>query len=216
MLPGHIQSAPPNAKGFDANTPIGSVAVAQAFANSGFKFCIRYLAHGPHQGLHDLSNVEATNILQGGLAVMPVQHVRQPGWVPNQGLGTQDGQFAAQHAGAIGFPSGVNVWCDLEGVANGTSAAEVIAYCNAWYDAVHSTGFVPGIYVGADAILSADQLYHLLKFQHYWKSLSHVPPIPVRGYQMTQTAGGTVHGIAIDNDMTQTDNKGGQAQWLIV
>ncbi len=217
MLPGQVKSAPANSKGFDADSRITSVAVAQAFHQSGFSFGIRYLAHGPHQGSGDLSTAEAIHILQGGLALMPVQHVRQPGWIPNQGLGTQDGQFAAQHANAIGFPPGVNVWCDLEGVANNVSAQDVISYCNAWYDAVHGAGFIPGIYVGANAILTGQQLFQNLKFQHYWKSLSHVPPIPVRGYQMIQTGvAGTVHGISIDADMTQTDQKGGQAQWVVI
>ena len=143
---------------------------------------------------------------------MAVQHVRLPGWMPTGALGTSDGQLAAQHASAIGIQAGVNVWCDLEGVGN-TTAQNVINYSNAWYDAVKAAGFVPGIYVGADIIISGQQLF-ALKFQHYWKSLSNVPPIPVRGYQMIQTSGGTVHGIGIDNDMTQTDAKGGQAQWL--
>lgn len=216
MLPGQVQSAPANTKGFDTDSRITSVAVAQAFHKYGFRFCVRYLAHGPQQGSGDLSTPEAIRILQGGLALMPVQHVRQPGWLPTQNLGTQDGQYAAQHANAIGFPPGVNVWCDLEGVGH-AGAQDVINYCNAWYDAVKGAGFVPGIYVGANAILTGQQLYHNLKFQHYWKSLSHVPPIPVRGYQMMQTGvAGTVHGIAIDADMTQTDQKGGQAQWLAI
>lgn len=211
-LPGQVQSAPTNMKGFDCDIPVPSVSVAQAFHNSGYRFCVRYLAHGPHQGSNDLSITEANNILQGGLGLMAVQHVRQPGWLPNGQLGTQDGQFAAQHANEIGFHPGVNVWCDLEGVGN-TTAQNVIDYCNSWYNAVNAAGFVPGIYVGANIIISGQQLY-ALKFQHYWKSLSKVPPIPVRGYQMVQTAGGTVHGVSIDNNMTQTDAKGGQPQWL--
>jgi len=217
MLPGQVHSAPPNTKGFDANSRIASVAIAQAFLQSGFRFCLRYLSHTSQQGPGDLSTAEALRILQGGLALMPVQHVRQAGWTPSQILGTQDGQFAAQHANAIGFPSGVNVWCDLEGVANNVPAQTVISYCNAWFDAVLGAGFVPGIYVGANAILTGQQLFQNLKFQHYWKSLSHVPPIPGRGYQMIQTGvSGTVHGISIDADTTQTDNKGGQIQWLAI
>src|SRR5690349_1245281 len=203
MLPGQVKSAPPNSKGFDANTRITSAAVAQAFRQSGYRFCLRYVSHNPQQGAGDLSTAESLHILQGGLALMSVQHVRKADWVPSQGLGTQDGEFAAEHTDAIGFPPGVNVWCDLECVANGVGAQDVVDYCNAWYDAVHTAGFVPGIYVGANAILTGDQLYHKLKFQHYWKSLSHVPPIPVRGYQMIQTVGGKVHGIEIDNNMTE-------------
>jgi hypothetical protein len=216
MLPGEVQSAPPNSKGFDADSVIISSEVAQAFYNSGFRFCLRYISHKPQPGPRDLSPAEAENILLGGLALMPVQHVRSAGWSPSEALGTTDGNYAVQHANAVGFRPGVNVWCDLEGVGNAT-AQNVIDYCNAWYDAVSGGGFVPGLYVGADAILSGQELYADLKFQHYWKSLSKVPAIPVRGYQMIQTpVNHTVHGISIDADRTQTDNRGGQVQWLVI
>jgi hypothetical protein len=76
--------------------------------------------------------------------------------------------------------------------------------------------FVPGLYVGANAILTGQQLYDL-PFKHYWKSESKVPAIPVRGYQMIQTqVPQPVNGIGIDQDVTQTDQQGGQALWLAV
>jgi hypothetical protein len=80
-------------------------------------------------------------------------------------------------------------------------------------------GFVPGVYVGANAILNGAQLFNALKFQHFWKSGSIVPQIPVRGYQMIQTIPGhatTVDGIALhlDLDLTHTDALGGHVQWL--
>jgi hypothetical protein len=94
----------------------------------------------------------------------------------------------------------------------------VIAYCNNWFDEVVAKGYVPGIYVGAGAILTGTQLANL-KFQHYWKSGSIVPKIPDRGYQLIQTIpnpplGELRHGIPIDFDLTQTDSLGGQVIWL--
>jgi hypothetical protein len=108
---------------------------------------------------------------------MPVQHVREPGWLPSLELGASDGVHAAYHAFVIGFPAGVNVWCDLEGVSEGTSDQQVIDYCDAWYDAVAAAGYIPGLYVGSDAILDGQALRFRLKFTHYWRSLSDVPEI---------------------------------------
>jgi hypothetical protein len=74
--------------------------------------------------------------------------------------------------------------------------------------------FVPGLYVGSAAVLT--ELYDL-PFQHYWKSQSHVPDVPKRGYALMQLFPSvTAYGTAIDIDFTENDNEGGQAQWLRV
>ncbi|MGD0735845.1 MAG: glycoside hydrolase domain-containing protein [Terracidiphilus sp.] len=213
-LPGNIQAAPNGALGFDADTPISS-AVAQQFVIQGYGFCVRYLSLGQGQGYGDLSAAEAGAILGSGLGLMAVQHVREPGWLPTAALGQADGTNTAYNAGEVGFPAGVNIWCDLEGVNAVSGSPDVIGYCNAWFDAVAAAGFVPGLYVGANCILDGQQIYDL-KFQHYWKSLSRVPDLPARGYQMVQTGvAAPVNGIGIDQDVTQTDLEGGQAVWLI-
>ena len=157
---------------------------------------------------------EALGILQSGLALAPVQHVRFEGWVPTAELGAADGGFAASHASQLGFPQGINVWCDLEGVAAGTAASQVIDYCNSWFDAVAAAGYVPGLYVGANAILDGQTLHEALKFSHYWKSLSNVPEVAVRGYQMIQSNEHSANGIGIDDDRTQNDLLGDSVLWL--
>lgn len=214
-LPGAVQAAAPGLKGFDANSII-TLATAQQFVNDGYAFCARYLARGTSQGSGDLSNAEAINILNGGLSLIAVQHVSAEGWVPSASLGTLYGTNAASNAASIGLPQGMNLWCDLEGVAVGTSASTVIDYCEAWYGAVNSAGYVPGLYVGANCMLSGSELYTNLSFQHYWKSLSNVPTVQTRGYQLIQNAGpsGDVNGISIDIDTTQDDNLGGAVLWL--
>jgi hypothetical protein len=63
---------------------------------------------------------------------MPVQHVAPEGWVPEPALGEMYGKAAAANCRGVGLPEGVTVWLDLEGVATGVPASEVIAYCNAW------------------------------------------------------------------------------------
>lgn len=214
-LPGEIQSAPPGLKGFDTDTPL-SAGQAEQFFSSGYRFCVRYLSLRHQQEARDLSADEALAILRAGLALMAVQHVRYPGWTPSASLGSGDGNNAARNARAVGLPAGINLWCDLEGVKDTAGAQEVIDYCNAWYDAVSAAGYVPGLYVGYKALLNGDQLYHDLEYGHYWKSASGVPAVPVRGYQLVQSSPNTtVDGVAIDEDTTQTDDQGGQVQWLI-
>ncbi len=196
-LPGTVEASTPSVPGFDSDTII-TAAVAQQFYAGGYKFCLRYLSLRS-ESPQDLTTQEATDILNSGLALMPVQHVRKPGWSPSAILGP-----------------GVNVWCDLEGVGGGASPQDVIDYCQAWYTAVDSAGFVPGLYVGDSAQLSGQQLFDL-SFQHYWKSQSRVPAIPNRGYQLIQFLPSvTAYGIAIDMDITQTDAKNGQSLWLRV
>lgn len=215
ILPGNVENAIAGVPGFDSDTIITASAAAQFYA-LGYKFCLRYLSLGSTQSPQDLSASEATNILSSGLALMPVQHVRAPGWSPSQALGQQDGQNASTNAQDIGFPAGVNLWCDLEGVNAASAQSDIINYCQSWYSMVSGAGYVPGLYVGAAAQLHGDQLY-ALPFQHYWKSQSSVPAIPNRGYQMVQFLPSvTASGIAIDLDFTQIDNLGGQAIWLRV
>jgi hypothetical protein len=109
----------------------------------------------------------------------------------------------------------VNIWCDLEGVEAGTAAQDVIDYCNMWFTEVANAGYVPGLYVGDSCILNEQQLFDL-KFQHYWRSQSNVPNIRSRGYQLIQLFPElNKNGIGIDIDVTQSDYKQGQVQWLI-
>lgn len=218
-LSGSVQAAPAGSKGFDANTPI-SASAAAAFYAAGYRFCIRYVGR-TQMASYDLTAAEANNILNGGLAMMVVQHVLNPGWSPTQSLGQEYGTNAATFTGQIGFPAGINVWCDLEGVSTSAASSDVAAYCNAWYDAVAAAGYVPGLYVGWEPGLSATQLYDL-QFQHYWGAYNiDGDSIPaVRGLQMQQHegSGGTIAGISTesyDDDVTMTDAKGGQPLWLV-
>ena len=213
-LSGTVQSAAPKLKGFDT-AGVVSAGEAKEFAQAGYAFCLRYLSLGNVQKPGDLSYNEANAILDAGLALGAVQHVLNAGWIPTKELGTRYGTNAANNAKSIGLPQGMNLWLDLEGVKTGTQAPQTIAYCNAWYDAVLQAGFVPGIYVGAGCGLTGNQLYFKLKFQHYWKSMSRVPDIPNRGYQMVQGfVKNKVFGVGIDSDVTKTDLKGGTVLWL--
>jgi hypothetical protein len=213
VLAGTVITADEGLSGFDTNSAVTAPVAASLFTQ-GFRFCVRYVSRVAQQGSNDLSVSEATNLLQAGLAIMPVQHPRAEGWIPTKELGSSDGVCAAYHSFVIGFPPGVNVWCDLEGIDESVAPQVVIDYCNAWFDAVAAAGFVPGLYVGAGCILDGNALRVSLKFAHYWKSMSRVPDIVGRGYQMIQSPQTTAGGIKIDPDRTQTDQLGGKVSWL--
>lgn len=218
-LSGRIESAPNNALGFDTSEVIRP-GVAEKFAKENFKFCLRYLSLNPQQGKFDLTTDEANRILDAGLALMPVQHVRgtkeNPWWEPTGAEGASDGDNAVKNARSVGFPPGVNVWVDMEGVSAKSSIPNVIAYCNNWVDRVQKAGYRPGVYVGGNALMiSSQQLFHL-PFLHYWRAGGIIPAVATQGYQMIQTiAGEKIFGVDIDRDTTQTDHLGGHVQWLI-
>ena len=71
--------------------------------------------------------------------------------------GDQERKECGQACGQIGFPEGINVWLDLEGAKTSTPHETMIAYCNAWFAEVEGAGFVPGVYVGARAILPGER-----------------------------------------------------------
>ncbi len=213
-LPGEVQGAISSVPGFDCDTTLSANLSRQFFAQ-GYKFCLRYLSR-QQKTSQDLTDQEATDILNSGLALMPVQHVRKQAWSPNQGLGQQDGQEAVGNAETVGFPDRVSLWCDLERVNRSTQPQDVIDYCEAWYQAVSAAGYTPGLYVGAGVLLTSKQLYNL-PFQHYWRSQSRVPDIPNRGYQVIQLGPSIrVNGVWIDLDVALNDNEGGSAPWLRV
>ncbi|HTD35183.1 MAG TPA: glycoside hydrolase domain-containing protein [Candidatus Elarobacter sp.] len=215
-LPGVVRAASPGARGFDASDTLSDATIAAA-VSKGFTFCLRYLRFEDHLRPGDLDNDEAARIVNAGLALMAIFPYPGDGWSPDEATGTLYGTRSANAALEIGFPSGVNIWIDVEGVNAASSAQDVIAFVNAWSAAVSEPGYVPGIYVGANAGLDGNQLYYDLTLQHYWQSGSIVPAVAVRGYQMIQTIRRPTPVIGtnpVDFDTTQTDHSGGNAQWL--
>ncbi|HEU4883992.1 MAG TPA: DUF1906 domain-containing protein [Longimicrobium sp.] len=216
---GIVQSAPEGVKGFDANTRI-SAAAAQQFLERGYRFCLRYVGR-LGQNAHDLTRAEAQDIVNAGLALMVVQHVKsEDGWTPDGALGDTYGVNAATFAGQAGIPPGVNVWLDLEAVARGTPAANVAAYCENWYRRVKKAGYVPGLYVGWHAGLTGRQLYSL-PFRHYWGAYNvndDMKPACDWCLKQKEPLGGTIAGIrpdTYDDNVTRTDKAGRNVQWLV-
>lgn len=175
---------PDGTRGFDCNEPV-SQAQARKFLDAGYRFAVRYVPR-VHQSVIDITAEEMVNILLGGLGVMLVQHVAQPGWKATEMLGASYGRVAVESAKLCGYPKGATIWCDLEEVAS--EPQFVIDYCNTWYDQVFGSDYEPGLYVGYGCVLTADQLYRKLRFRRYWSAynlnVDHVPA--VRGVQMKQ------------------------------
>lgn len=220
-LPGSVIQSPAGLRGFDCNQHI-STAQCAAFRDAGHRFAIRYV---PRRKANpgDITRSEAAGILASGLALMLVQHVQMPGWVPTGAMGQEYGAFAAASAEAIGYLPGAMLWCDLEGVKVGVDHRDVIAFCNSWLDQVGHAGFTPGLYVGYDAGLTGDELYSRLRCEHYWSAynLNRDQFPATRGVQMKQGVEKVLAGVRYDPDTIQADALGGlplmvvDAEWSV-
>lgn len=216
---GVVMTAPDGARGFDCNSPL-SPTRARAFVAKGYRFVCRYVGRR-RMAVHDLTAAEVRTILEAGLALVVVQHVEREGWHPDGLLGTEYGTNAAAFTYALGVPVGITLWCDLEGVATGVPAQDVIAYVNAWHDAVTAADYVAGLYVGWAPGLTARQLYRALKVTRYWGAYNvnaDQEPVP-RGWCLRQHTGrsGTVAGLPesqYDDDTAHADRLGGRVSWL--
>jgi hypothetical protein len=74
--------------------------------------------------------------------------------------------------------------CDFEGAIHHEVA---VGYANRWHEgASEEGGFALALYVGAGVPLDSQALFHKVAFQAYWRSLSEVPNVAIRGYQLLQ------------------------------
>jgi len=196
-------------KGIDCNVKL-IPETAKIVKDKGYEFVIRYVGR-LKQASNDIDKKEVETILNAGLKIGVVQHCPpKPGILPSKELGITYGQNAAKFAEEAGYKKGCIVYLDLEDVNTDyrNRKQDIIGFCNCWYDEVLKAGYVPGVYVGFNVWLTGAELYGKLKFQHYWKSLSKVPDIPERGFEMIQTAGNPIAGFSIDVNTVTGDKKG--------
>lgn len=216
-----LSSLQPGAKGFDCNTVV-TRANAIRMKDAGKSFVIRYVRRTTAHDF-DISSGEVATLMDAGLGLMLVQHVAAPGWQPTHDLGVKYGTTAAAEAAIAGYLIGAHLWCDLEGVMAHTPPGDVIGFCNEWYDVVHDAGYHPGLYVGDSCGLSADQLYHNLRFDSFWSAynLNRDNYPAVRGVMLRQlpypppekrVAGVT---FEYDEDVVQADMKGSLPRLVI-
>jgi len=201
-----VKPATNGSRGVDTVTRFSASLAAQVKA-AGFDFVVRYLGA--------LTTTERDRILGAGLALLAVGYSRRPGWRPTAEMGAADGVLAVSRARGCGLPSGLSLFCDLEGPAG--TASDCIGYVNGWAHVVQDAGYLAGLYVGYGVPLTARQLYYSLAVTGYWDSCSINPLVEVRGYQMRQLSPPNQHafGTLIDIDVIQTDAKGDTPHWLI-
>ena len=140
-LPGRVVAAPPGVHGFDANSVLNR-RICEVAKARGFEFCIRYVSRQDVQPVGDLSDAEANVILDGGLALMVVQHVA-PELVTVASAGDQERKECGQACAADRFSGRRQRLADLEGAKTSTPQETMIAYCNAWFAEVEGAGLFP-------------------------------------------------------------------------
>jgi hypothetical protein len=227
-LSGNVLHADDGALGFDFNADGQALtpALARAFHDAGYRFCLRYVPREAAAGTlgFDLKAAEARLLLDSGFGVMAVQHFKsEKGWTPDPGLGKRYGEFAARWAAEkVGLPGGVCVFLDLEAVKDGTPKADILGYCTEWHQAVTRAGYAPGLYLGDRARLSSNEVADKLPFEHHWVAFNETFDIPGRGFQLKQITVGPsselrpakAKGFIFQADRAHVDRKGGSVAWL--
>jgi hypothetical protein len=209
MTTRRVENAFVGARGTDSVQAIDA-AHAQALKTWGMDFAIRYLG--------SVTSSEIDAILDAGLAFMPVTYGLKHGTPLHQALGLMYGDRSVKQAQALGIPKGTTVWLDLEDCTG--TAKEISSFVNSWSSVVSGAGFMPGLYVGAGAVLSSAELY-ALSVVRYWQSLSK--EVDARG-QIAEPGCGwcmiqlfpsvTVAGVFVDVDVVQQDYRNRTPAWV--
>lgn len=142
------------ARGADSDPFSRSADAARAamLRSSGIDFVFGYL------GTITLAFVQI--VLAAGLGFMPVTYAGEYEDGPNDEIAQLK---------ALGIPTGVSVWLDLEGLkAYHSDIPTLIAKINAWADGIAAAGWMPCLYVGAPQPLTSAEL-HALHVVRYWK-----------------------------------------------
>lgn len=209
-MPFRVQPAAPS-NAVDTAAKLNPAAVASVKA-ADFACIIRYVPHQGSTGALDIDAKELNAILDGGLALMLVQHVRPVGWNPALVSGKEDGLKAVEFAERAGYAKGAHLFVDLEGIA-GTAAATK-EFAEEWAKTVRDGGFEAGAYVGFNVPLTAQQLFFLHGINSYWSDLGprHVDR---RGFAMKQHATIIINGIPYDPDTVEPDQFGDTPRWMV-
>jgi hypothetical protein len=204
------QAMPGNA--FDVDQPLSNAQAAE-FVKAGFKACVRYFPLNASDVAGCLTSLELQALLSAGLAVMVVQHVDAFPWSPTASLGTSHGSYAVSYAKAIGYPIGGPIYCDMESPATSATAADCLAYINAWVKEVETAGFESGLYCGWGLPLTPMQLFDISLVTLYWRAYNG-PEVAIRGYSMIQHTEQSLNGIPYDPNTIQADDLGDLPIWV--
>lgn len=187
----------------DTNAKL-TAEVCAALVQAGYVGVFRYVPLPNNSALGDISSDEAEAITNSGLQLGLVQHPRSPANnVIAQHSGLQDGMAASDGARAAGYPPECHLFLDLEGVTG--NQTQTALYCNGWSAQVAADGYGCGLYVGYQAILTAEQLYELPRFNRYWSDAGN-RQVTTRSCCMRQKPGSIIiGGVKFDEDVMAPD-----------
>lgn len=202
----------PDALLFDTDVRC-TLAQLRALFTAGFRGGVRTVTCEAAPDPSDVTVEEVSDFMAAGLGLMLYQRPRAPGWLPSAALGAADAAVFDAKAAAAGYLAGASVWDDLEGV--GGTGAMTVAYANAKAARLQAAERAAGVYEGADVPLTGEQFFQELVVRGYWKSVSSVPTVPTRGYQIVQVAEDVlVAGVLVDVSVARADRLGDRARWM--
>jgi hypothetical protein len=180
------------ARGIDCYRQLIPPTIAE-LVRDGFVFALRYLSRSGHINPSDIRTIEAETLRRMGMAIGFVQHCPPGLWTPNRIIAQADALSAVRQLKAIGTPSGVTVWFDLESVNVDTEPSRIAEHVNSWSTVIDDGGFQSGLYVGSGCILSPHELWQL-RVTRYWSAYNlNIDQYPAeRGVCMHQHSGQAV------------------------
>lgn len=177
-----------------------TAASACALRQAGVQGAIRYLG--------SLTAPEAAAITEASLGLMAVTYADR-----------FSGSEAVAELTAIDYPAGATAWLDVEGLGTTVDVASVIVEINAWASAVVAAGWVAGLYVGAQSLLTSQELT-ALAVTRYWRGQSRIDDRtgklaePLSGFCLVQLfPTSTIAGVNVDVDFAAHDWRGRGCTW---
>ena len=196
------ESAWVGARGVDCVTLLDGHLSEGLAASGKCDFVVQYLGSVNAAGLQEIA--------QSGLAVMVVTYADV--WNP---------ESTVAELKAIDYPAGCTVWLDVEGVNATFGSSTLISNVNTWAAAVSAAGWQPGLYVGANALLTSSELTALAVVR-YWRGMSRIVDRngalaePASGFCCTQLyPTQTIAGVSVDVDVIGQDWQGRLPTWCV-
>ncbi len=185
---------------------------ASALKSAGYVGVFRYVPLPGVNAAADIDADELAMLLDVGLEVGLVQHVRfketwLDGWSPRAHSGASDAAVAADAAQHAGYGAG-HIFCDFEDVDTTCTAEGARVFLEAWASRALQSGFRAGVYVGFQIPLTPEQLYELRGVDIFWSDAGH-RKVATRGVAISQGPELTVGGVRIDTDQVSPDLLGG-------
>jgi hypothetical protein len=185
--------------------------ILQQVRSAGYAGVARYVPLPNNNPKSDIDAQELGAIMEVGLGLLLVQHVRAPTWDPDQHSGETDARTAVQFARAAGYLDGAHLFVDLEGIHG--SGAATKAFAEAWARVVVGEGFLAGAYVGYGVPLNPQELYDLHAITSYWSDLGP-RVVAQRSFAIKQQAEIVIAGTRFDPDTIQADDLGETPAWM--